>query len=180
MKNEYEVRGDNVAIFLNRKDGTMLETLISVSDFEKVDSFPNTWYPITFKKHPSTFYVQGYFKSNGKNTPKLLHRWLLDEPKGLVVDHINHDTLNNTRENLRVITQGQNCQNRKGPQINSTTDIRGVSFVKHFKKYKAHMQLNGKTITIGYFHDIKEAEKAVIKARERFMPFSKDAAFGEP
>jgi hypothetical protein len=42
-----------------------------------------------------------------------LHRILSGAAPGLVVDHINHDPLDNRRCNLRVVTQAENVRNRK-------------------------------------------------------------------
>jgi len=43
-----------------------------------------------------------------------LHRWLMDFPDGLVVDHINWDRLDNRIENLRCVTQAENTRNAPG------------------------------------------------------------------
>ena len=40
-----------------------------------------------------------------------MHRLIMGEPKGLVVDHINNQTLDNRRYNLRAITQTENRRN---------------------------------------------------------------------
>lgn len=42
----------------------------------------------------------------------LMHRWLLDAPKGYEVDHANGMSLDNRRENLKVCTRTENLQNR--------------------------------------------------------------------
>ena len=44
----------------------------------------------------------------------LMHRLIMDTPKGMVVDHIDHATLNNQESNLRNCTTSQNAMNRKG------------------------------------------------------------------
>jgi hypothetical protein len=49
----------------------------------------------------------------GKNTRIRLYREIMDCPSGFVVDHINHDTLDNRKQNLRVVTQTQNLYNAK-------------------------------------------------------------------
>lgn len=42
-----------------------------------------------------------------------MHRLIMGQPKGMEVDHINHDTLDNRKENLRVVTTAQNQRNLK-------------------------------------------------------------------
>lgn len=177
MKNEYEIRGDITAIILNRKNGEKLETLVSTSDLEKLKSFNCSWYAMLHASK-NCFYVKGRTPmAKGKYKEFLLHRWLFDNPEGLVIDHINHDTLDNTRANLRAITQAQNTQNRKGPMKNSQSGIRGVHWNKQAQKWHAQVGLNHEIIYLGLFEDLKEAEQAVIKARKKYLPFSqKDKA----
>lgn len=55
-----------------------------------------------------------------------MHRLIMDAPKGKVVDHLNHDTLDNRRVNLRVGGQRENLQNRQRANSNSSTGVRGV------------------------------------------------------
>lgn len=172
MKNDYEIKGETTVVFLNRKNGTRLKASISTSDFDKVNSFPNTWVaqwnPLT-----KSYYVCGHFPKNGKIRKRIsLHRFLFDEPDGFVIDHIDHDTLNNTRKNLRVVTSAQNAQNKRGLNSNNKSGIRGVCYVKQYGKWKGTIVVNQKSIHLGYFEDLIEAEKAVVKARKKYMPFS--------
>jgi len=51
----------------------------------------------------------------------------MGEPKGKQVDHWNHDTLDNRKGNLRIVTNRQNNENRNGAYKNSKSGIRGVS-----------------------------------------------------
>ncbi len=41
-----------------------------------------------------------------------MHRLIMNNPIGLVVDHINNQTLDNRRENLRIVSQSENIANR--------------------------------------------------------------------
>jgi hypothetical protein len=51
----------------------------------------------------------------GEKTPQrhiVLSRFVMDAPKGKIVDHINRDPLDNRRQNLRIVTPRQNCLNK--------------------------------------------------------------------
>jgi hypothetical protein len=176
MKNEYLVLGDEVIIRLNRKKGPPLGACVSVEDFDKVDSFPGTWCA-TWEPDIQNYYCAGNLPLDaGKRKTVRLHRWIMDAPDGMEVDHRDaEDTLNNRRDNLRIVTRSENMQNRVGAQRNSKSGIRGVSWVEKSNKWRATIKLNGKFKHLGCFEDIVAAEAVVIAARVRYMPYSKDA-----
>jgi hypothetical protein len=76
-----------------------------------------------------------YYK-NGKNKGLYLARMIMKCPKKLIVDHINGDTLDNRRKNLRILTKQQNTWNQK-IRINNTSGYRGVSWNRKNRKWKA-------------------------------------------
>lgn len=82
-----------------------------------------------------------------------------------VVDHIDGDTLNNRIENLREASDMQNAWNQK-KRCTNTTGIKGVSFSKKNKKYKACCMINYKNHYLGYFELLEDAKNAVEKFRE--------------
>jgi len=55
-----------------------------------------------------------------------LHRYILNAPPDMQVDHKNHDTLDNRRDNLKITTPSQNQRNRSGAPSHSKTGVRGV------------------------------------------------------
>lgn len=93
---------------------------------------------------------------------KRLHRVITNCPPTRIVDHLNHNPLDNRRSNLRVTTHSGNGLNRSGPQPNSTTGIRGVYKWKSSKTtpWIAKVVIRGKQ-HIRYCRTKKEAAQEV-------------------
>jgi hypothetical protein len=105
---------------------------------------------------------------DGKRTLIQMHGLILDTPKGMHTDHIDHDTLNNQRSNLRVATNSQNQGNQK-LRADNKSGYKGVSWNKKEKKWAAKMIHQGKQIFVGYFVDPKEASVAHSKASKQYF-----------
>lgn len=71
--------------------------------------------------------VHWYSQEDGKRRALYMHRYILSAPPYLHVDHINHDRLDNRRENLRFATRSQNNANRNR-HCNNTSLYKGVSW----------------------------------------------------
>ena len=169
MKNKFEVRGNLVAIFLRRKDGSVLETIIDLSDLTRVDEYVGSWCA-SWSPYTKSFYATGHTpRVNGKQRTIHLHRWIMKTPIGLQVDHINNDTLRNIRENLRNVTNNINTQNKKGSRVDSASGFRGVSWKKATNKWQSRVMVNGKSIYLGYYTNLQEATTAAHNARVKFM-----------
>lgn len=91
-----------------------------------------------------------------------LHRFILNAPSGVLVDHINGDTLDCRRANLRFATALENQRNR-GPQRNNQSGYKGVIFNRENRKFQARIQTHGKKTHIGYFASAEEAARAYDK-----------------
>ena len=90
---------------------------------------------------------------------KFLHRLILNTPKGLLVDHINGNSLDNRRCNLRVCTNAQNQWNT-AKKSNSTQKYKGVRKTKS-GKYEARIRCGeGKRLHLGTYPTIEEAVEA--------------------
>lgn len=93
-------------------------------------------------------------------------RQIMGDPAGLVVDHINGDTLDNCRENLRAVTHQQNIRHRAhGANRNNVTRVRGVSWDPRRRKFLAGIKVGGKRLNLGRF-DTVEAATAVRQQAE--------------
>ena len=101
-----------------------------------------------------------------------MHRLIMDAPSHLVVDHIDHNGLNNARSNLRLCTIAQNSRNMLSNN-GSTSKYKGVCWHKTKKKWAATIQFNKKTYHLGHFEDEIDAAKAYDKkAKELFGEFA--------
>lgn len=173
MKNEYEVRGDVAVIFLNRRGGAVMECLIDTDELAKAQEFDGKWYAHR-NRGTDDFYAYGNAKSGEGYKTVILHAHILNIPKGMVGDHINHNTLDNRRINLRVVTQAQNNQNKAGAyRSNNSSGVRGVTWKKSHQKWEAQVMVNKKQNYLGLFDILEEAAQAVANARTAMMPYSK-------
>ena len=176
MRNEYEIRGDVTAIFLKRKDGSRLETLIDTADLPRAMEFQWTWSP-HWDRHTNSFYAEGKtYKKGEKRQYFSLHRWIMNPKEGFEVDHIFHDTLDNRRSNLRVLPKEANQQNYdRARKHNKSSGIRGVSWSKRHNKWRAAFRLNKRTYHVGLFENLHDAEIAIKAARAKYMKYSLEA-----
>ena len=122
------------------------------------------------KGHKGPLYTIGRGK-DGKNVP--LHREILryhgvSIPKGMHVDHINRNSLDNRFANLRVATISENNINSdrcdKATGVFCNTELRNGKLRN--KKYQARIRNGKKQISIGYFATEEEAHEAYIKAKQ--------------
>ena len=107
--------------------------------------------------------VSGYCQVGFNRSMYMYHviLWILyyneNIPEGLCIDHINGNKIDNRIENLRLVTQRENCQNRKKHRDG---ELAGVSYYKIKKKYRAQIMINNKNVHIGYYQTDKEANNA--------------------
>ena len=97
------------------------------------------------------------------------HRFILGELcSNMVVDHINHNTLDNRKENLRICTQHQNTMNCS-LSINNKSGCAGVSFSSKLNKWRSYIMVNRKQIHLGCFENIEDAISIRKEAEERYF-----------
>lgn len=72
---------------------------------------------------------------------------------------------------LEIVTHIENNQNR-GASKNNKSGIRGVCWHRRRNKWQAYIKVNYKDKHLGYFDDIHDAEKVVIEARLKYMPYA--------
>lgn len=83
-------------------------------------------------------------------TAILMHRLVMNTPKGFVTDHIDGNGLNNQKPNLRNVTYSQNAHNRKDHP-------KGCYYEFDRKKWHSKIMIDGKSIFLGRFDSEEEA-----------------------
>jgi len=141
-------------------------TIVDNDDFEYLNQFKwcAKWHQYTL-----SFYAVrcSYNQETKKQKLIPMHREIMQPSAGMVVDHINHDTLDNTRKNLRVCTQSKNRMN-SGKQKNNTSGVKGVCWHKRDKKWRADISINGKRKHLGNFSTKEFAYESYIKACKKY------------
>ena len=84
-----------------------------------------------------------------------------------VLDHIDHDRLNNKIENLREVTYSENCKNITKPK-NNTSGVVGVSFNKRLNKWYSQIRSEKVKYYLGTFNSFEEAVKARKEAEVKY------------
>lgn len=111
-------------------------------------------------------------KARGRQPKCLMHRLIMDAPAGMVIDHINHDTLDNRRCNLRICTHAENIRNGLRPK-NNTSGFKGVFWERCANRWRARATLDGQSYHLGLFRDPADAARAYDAfVREHFKEFA--------
>ena len=129
--------------------------LIDESDLPLIEK--HKWH---VNKSPYNIHAATNIKQENKQWKLFkMHRFILNAPKEMQVDHINHDGLDNRRENLRLCTPSQNSANRRARK-NGTSKFRGVSWHKVDRKWMVALAKEGRIEYVGRFENEIEAAKA--------------------
>lgn len=156
-RNEIEIVDDYAEIYIyNNKCKEIGRTKIDIEDIERVKDYK--WHYANKLK-----YVEA--KVDGKNV--LLHRLIMRAPSGKEVDHINRDSLDNRKKNLRICSRAENAKNI-GLGIKNTSGHSGISWHKRHNKWMASIQVDNNVIYLGYFRDFDDAKKIRIEAEKKY------------
>jgi HNH endonuclease len=135
------------SIPLYNRAGRKLYSLVDKTDFERLNQF-------RWRKNAKGYAIRS-FVVNDQEIVIALHRNLMQPmPPGYVVDHRDHDKLNNTRANLRLLTPSENLVNRR-LFCNSSTGFKGVTF--QHGKWHTRVERDEQVIHLGFHADLKTA-----------------------
>lgn len=82
-----------------------------------------------------------------------MHRFLAECPVGLEIDHVNQDSFDNRKQNLRCVDRITNIRNKK------IKENQNIYWNNRQNKYQVSVRIENKNISGGYFSDIEEARK---------------------
>ena len=140
--NKYEIKKDYVVGY---STNTKEKFFIDIEDYEKIKNI--SWYK----------QKNGYLchKETGKKVI-FMHRYLMNCPSGMVVDHINHNKADNRKNNLRITNYSINCLNRKKLP-------NGICKQKVGNKIYYSVQLNGYRGSYKNYEEAKKKRNEIIK-----------------
>jgi hypothetical protein len=138
-------------------------TIVEPGDFYRLNKY--RW--IADGIGESIYAVRNIISANESPKFMRMHREIMNDPKGFLVDHRNCNGLDNRRANLRLATYSQNaCNNRK--RKNTTSVFRGVSFHTQKQCWGVHLQHQMKRVFLGYFDNEIEAAKTYDAAARKY------------
>ena len=162
---------NNIAkIELNRTKAENLWAIIDLEDLQRVLDFPYTWFA-KYDPDIDSFYAVAsqYHKELGRARPVYLHQFVMDA-NGKVVDHENHDTLDDRKSNLRISEEIRNAMNRKAKNKNNKSGYRNVCWSKSEQKWLVQLQINKKNTVLGKFSydELEQAGKFAEEMRQKY------------
>ena len=162
--NIIEVLDNYALIVISSKKFGEKKIIIDKEDIEKVSNL--NWHLRLSSKN----YFYAYARARDDKKEKFtMHRLITDcLDENLHIDHINHDTLDNRKSNLRVCTNSQNQQNRK-LNVNNKSGQKGVSYIKSLGRWQATISYMNKKIYLGCYENIDDAIEARKTAENKYF-----------
>lgn len=117
-----------------------IKVCVDDDDFEWLSNYK--WYYSKGYASRITYFEDGTIKTN------TMHREIMGNPKGGIIDHINRNSLDNRKENLRIVTTKQNSMNARKTRSECSSYYKGVRKHKHL--WLASVHVNNKYYGAGY------------------------------
>lgn len=150
----------------NTKEIPLTRGMVALVDSEDYERLVKHKWHAHKSRQKGSYYAKGYTGcKDGKDVISSMARFILDAPKGMVVDHINRNTLDNRKCNLRICTHSGNMKN-KGHYKSNKSGYRGV--IKSLNKWVAQIKDNKERHYLGTFETKEEAALAYDQAAMKF------------
>jgi hypothetical protein len=136
----------------------------------------HTWYAVYDGKHWYAYRKTTF--PDGRRRSLSMHREIMGDPSGLLIDHRNDDGLDNRRGNLRIATVSQNKANCARYQTNAS-GYKGV-YQAQGQKWQAQIRHQGKNYHLGTFSNPESAARAYDDGARRLHGVFARLNFPEP
>jgi len=148
-------------IIESKKHGTFT-VLIDADDWERVSQYKWNVNKNVRNKNKDVYYIITNSKAAPKRGTKL-HRYIMNCPDEMVIDHKNQNTLDNRKSNLRICTRADNKRNRGKPS-NNTNGYKGVFQTGNKWGARIGSGERSKHRWLGSYDTIEDAARAYDKA----------------
>jgi DNA polymerase-1 len=139
--------------------------IVDPDDYRRLSKYK--WY--VAGRPGSQYAVRSDAAKNTKRSVIYMHREVINAPDDLFVDHINRNSLDDRKANLRPATRAQNVQNRtKYRKGKYSSKYKGVTWNCGHKLWQADIRFNGQHIFLGSFNREVRAAKAYDRAAKRY------------
>lgn len=157
IRNDYKIVDDYVIMYTSKG----VQFLVDLEDFEKIRKY--------YWSNDQDGYFVHSFRDNDKHKKIKLHRFIMNCPDNMVVDHIHgkESRFDNRKSNLRLATVSQNGMNR-ATNVNNTSGVTGICWHKQTNKWIVRIQVNKKRVNLGLFDNFNDAVKARKEAEEKY------------
>lgn len=163
--NRYEFFDDYAELIITSK--TYGEVRVKI-DKEDVDRCKELTWIVSHNKRLNSWYIQNNTWTDGVCKTTALHRFIMNCPQGMEVDHQQHDFTDCRKQSLKIVTRRENLENlRLSPKNKS--GYRGVCFRKDMNKWQAYYSKDNQKVHVGFFDTAELANEAVVKARNEVM-----------
>lgn len=133
--------------------------IVDAADFDRLMQWK--WHA---QRSKHKWYARRGSSIKGKRFGMQMHRFILGAPPHLQVDHIDGNSLNNSRRNLRLATNTQNQHNRILNR-NSTSGCKGVGWTHH--AWQAQIHVAGRKVYLGRYTNKQDAVAAYVEAAKK-------------
>lgn len=138
------------------------ETIVDDEDYEELNKFKWCIGSVGYA-------IRRESSKINKDRPTIyMHKYIFNNPN-TIIDHINGNTLDNRKCNLRICTKSENRRNSKKPKNAKTSKYKGVYFFKDSKKWRARIRVLDKLIDLGLHINEIDAAKAYNEAAIKYF-----------
>ncbi|MBU3186584.1 HNH endonuclease [Clostridium estertheticum] len=167
MKNKYTIIEDYVLIHIKNRKDEEFSVFIDLDYLPKLIELNFSWHiwidKVTGSPYARCTEYLGKIDGKPKYTTHCLHELVYGSNKGDVIDHRNHNTLDDRKDNLRLITIDKNLKSRKSKNRNNTSGYRNVSKVGDL--WYVQLQVEGKNTCLKKF-PLDQLDQAGLYASE--------------